>query len=212
MRHLSYVVVAVLAVASNANAITLNWSVTDNSAGGAPLLGFVTNDLRGDFTHNVRGQEMLVRLTAGVLYQDAVGGNGPPNGAFIPIFPSVAFDSFVAAGALIANPATDPLIVGAAVDIPGSSGVLKFDATGADITWAPGTGRDTGAVTDFILARVSASILTTGTWDLLSSDDSTGEVIVMASGTIVNGVFVPEPAFGLVGLLSALLLGRIRRN
>jgi len=125
------------------------------------LPGYTTTDIVLDFTGNLRGQQMIVELTQGSIYQDPFGSNTPPSGAFYDLAPFVEFDTFVAIGGRRhdGNPplASYPvLVVGGAVDLqPGSA--LKFDTEGLNIAWAPGTGIDVPSGTDYFTARITLS-------------------------------------------------------
>lgn len=73
----------------------------DNSAGGMPLDGFTTYDIRIQSTGQVwTGSQLRINLNAGTFFRSA---NGSPNGAapnplLFPLFPDLEFDTYLAEG------------------------------------------------------------------------------------------------------------------
>jgi hypothetical protein len=134
----------------------------------------VTNDILIDFTGNLRGQQMILELTAGSIFQQATfGGDTAPNGALWAAFPDTQYDTFMTVGGLRSDgpvpPASQPiLVVGGAVDLqPGA--VKKFDTQGLNVAWAPGTGVDVPNGTDYPMARITLSNDAAGTLKFFSS-------------------------------------------
>jgi hypothetical protein len=123
------------------------------------LPNFTVNDVLLDFTGNLRGQQLILELTAGSIYQSASNpGVGRPSDALIDLFPEAEYDTYVTIGRRSDPPGgLQPiLIVGGAVDLqPGSS--LKFDTEGLNVAWAPGTGIDISEGQDFQTARITLS-------------------------------------------------------
>ena len=157
----------------------------------------ITNDIVIDFEADPLGlsfQQMILELSQGSVFQQATFGNNvPPNGALLPTFPDLAYDTFVSMGGAIAADSREILEVGGAVNIaPGAA--KKFDTEGLNITWAPATGVVIGdATTDFITARISLSNDAVGTFRYIgasNSDDPSGwwqgEMAVM-NGIIGGG-------------------------
>lgn len=146
---------------SGATAVAAVTSVQSQVVPQLVVPGFTTNDLLIDFTGNLRGQQMILSLTQGSIYQDGFGSTTAPSIALSPVFPSVLLDTFVTIGGRWYDGPTPPashpvLVVGGAVNLqPGSS--LKFDTKGLNIAWAPGTGVDVPSGTDFITARITLS-------------------------------------------------------
>src|SRR5688572_5175548 len=61
--------------------------------------GYTTNDIVIDFDGVLRGQQMILNLSAGQIFQQvAFGTDTAPNGALIPVFPDVEWDTFVTVG------------------------------------------------------------------------------------------------------------------
>ncbi|QDT67326.1 hypothetical protein MalM25_02230 [Planctomycetes bacterium MalM25] len=172
--------------------------------------GFIVNDLLIDFEGRLFGQQMIVSLDSGSLYQDALGGELPPNPAFFPVVPSVQSDTYVAMGGPDSNSSDDVLVVGGSTEFPQSGGLKQFSTSGIDIAWAPATGVILEDRTGFMVARLTLS------------DDANGEVFYFGNsggeprsfyGLIHNGVMCgicPEPSSGLMALLGGVALLRRR--
>jgi len=156
------------------------------------VAGFKTTDVLINFNGFLRGQQMILNLTQGSIYQDPFGSNTSPNGAFFPLAPTVEFDTYVTVGGRRSDgpvpPASQPvLVVGGAVDLqPGSA--LKFDTQGLNIAWAPGTGIDVDGGTDYITSRITLSNDAVGTLHYFgSTGGDSGPPWVMQDIPIVNG-------------------------
>lgn len=161
----------------------------------------VTNDILVDFEGNLRGQQMILNLTAGTIYQDGFGSNTPPNGALFPTFASAEYDTFVGIGGRRSDgpipPASHPvLVVGGAVNLE-SGAALKFDTAGLNVAWAPGTGVDVPNGTDYFVSRITLSNNAVGSLQFFSSTTATAgdpliETFQIANG-IIGGVTLPLP-------------------
>jgi len=190
------------------------------------VAGTIVNDIKISFTDQVTTQELLITLTAGSIYQDTFGTDTPPSAALIGVFPSVAFDSFVALGSLVASPIT-PSIAGGAVDIGGSS-TKVFDASSANIAWFSPGGTIITDKTSWPIARITLSDDAEGHWRLLSTTSTgygyiSGTVPSLAGpsvdfgggldGAIHGGVMsIPEPsALTYVGVACAVTMLARRR-
>ncbi|MEQ9690715.1 MAG: hypothetical protein RLO48_13370, partial [Bauldia litoralis] len=171
---------AVLLVAAPAFAGVTNVQAVLAEGAGIPA-GFVSNDILIDFEGNLRGQQMIVALSQGTMYQDAFGSNTAPTAALIPAFPAVAFDSFVTVGGATASSSQATLVVGGAPNLPGDSTDLLFDTTGANIAWAPGTGVNVPNGTGYLTARLTLS------------DDAVGEVWYFGSTSGTDDPLVAAP-------------------
>ena len=160
-----------------------------------------------DFAGQYTGAQLIVELTSGSIYQDAVGSATPPNAAFIPVFPSLANDSFVAQGSAVAGgPFGEPLPGGGAVDLGGAA-AAQFDVAGINQAWNPAGGEVITDQVGFLIAQITLSTDAVGDWSLLAS--AGGDI------TTVGGIFpFPEPTsaafLGLGGL--ALLRRRLTRS
>lgn len=148
---------------------------------GAPA-GVVVNDLRIDFEGQLYGQQMVIELQSGSIYQDPLGGETAPNDAIVDVFPSVAADTFVTIGGPTLAESSDVLVVGGSTEFEQSTGLKQFDATRLDIAWAPAAGLVILDQADFLVARVALS------------DDALGRLLYYGNGlelsqrVIDNGV------------------------
>jgi len=166
------------------------------------LPGFTTTDIVLDFTGNLRGQQLILTLTQGSIFQQgSFGTNTAPSSALFPVAPDVEYDTYVTIGGRSSSTSQSVLQVGGAVDLqPGA--VPKFDTEGLNIAWAPGTGVDIPSGTDFITARITLSndaigflryfaSTGAGTGDPLVRDlpINFGCICFVDSGPIVNDYF-----------------------
>ena len=134
-------VLLLLATSSVGNAATLSHNVTVPTVAGTPA-GYKVNDLTIGFTGQLFGQQMVVELTSGSIYQNApFGTETAPIDALIPIFPEVASDTFVTIGGFTRATSSSVLVVGGSTELPGLAGPKKFDTAGINIAWAPAPGR-----------------------------------------------------------------------
>jgi len=182
------------------------------------VAGHTTNDVLVDFTGVLRGQQMILNLTEGAIYQDPFGSNTSPNGAFFPLAPSVEFDTYVTVGGRRSDgpvpPASQPvLVVGGAVDLqPGSA--LKFDTQGLNIAWAPGTGIDVDGGTDYITSRITLSNNAQGSFLYFGSTGGDSGAPLTVQGSVVNGQImfgpgVDAPVVADLGLANDTLNGSV---
>ena len=140
-----------LAVASigplAAQAGSLQLYLAHSTPAGVPA-GYGVTDISIDFTDTanppgLRGQQLIVTLTHGSIFQHPFGSNTAPNAALIAAFSDLAFDTFVTMGGLTAS-TSQPVLIPMPLDpLPEGplGGSLKFDTTGINIAWAPGAGK-----------------------------------------------------------------------
>ncbi len=186
--------VAVQAAVTNISAVQVAQAVVPNTT---------TNDIHIDFTGNLRGQQMVLTLTGGTIFQQATfGGNTAPNGALFGAFADVEYDTFVTIGGLRSDGAKPPasqdiLVVGGAVDlVPGSA--LKFDTSGLNVAWAPVPGVDVNGGTDYVTSRITLSNDAVGSLQYFGSTAAgTGDPLMMTlpilDGCIACSVQVNPP-------------------
>ena len=147
----------------------------------------VTNDLSIDFSGQYTGSQLLIELTAGSIYQDALGSNSPPSPVFIPLFPTVAFDSFFAQGSVTSGgPYGDPaILMGSGALNLGGSLFPNFDTTGANLMYGPLLGTHIFDEADFLTARFTLSDDAQGTWSYMASANA--EFGVVEAAPIIDG-------------------------
>lgn len=157
----------------------------------------MTNDVLIAFDGTFNAAAILLNLSSGTIYQDALGGNTPPNPAIAAVIPSLRFDTFLALGGIDSNTLLAVSTAGGAVDLGGGV-VMQFNTTELNATWfAPG-GTNAAlltAKTDWPIARVSLSDDAAGSWAVLFTADG-GASRFEQSGQIVDGPFqstIPEP-------------------
>ena len=166
---------------------------------GATLEGYVSNT----WNVNTLGEEwlsavLLVELTSGSVYQDAAGGDAPPNPLNFGAFPTLEYDSYMTGGTDSEAPSTTglvPTVVGGAVDLGGGI-PLTFDTSGVDATW--GSSEVTNPSGELMLGRVTLSDNAQGTYKFRIGLDDSGAVFYLG-GVIVDGAMVltgsvPAPA------------------
>ena len=145
-------------------------------------------DFFADVTTNLGAMELLLNTdSAGDVYQVSTTANDPNNGD--------AFDSYVSTG--YPSDSEQPgntVLLGAAVDIAGTSGVQTFTNQDVDLTWAPSGGTQT-AGGRFHIGRMTLADSATGSWILKGFQSDLGGVIesIEISGTIEAAGIVHNP-------------------
>jgi hypothetical protein len=208
-------VIAFSATAGLAQAQVLNTYAcqVDNSSGGAPLDGFITIDIFIDFEGQYNGAQMLLDLGAGDIYQDGVGNDFPPNPAFLGVFPSLAFDTFVAMGSAV-DDGNNPNLNGGAVDLGGAPGAIISDSM-LNAAWGPGGGVLIEDQVGFLVARVTLANTVNGS--LLFFGSSGSGAFTPLEIPIINGAMgleacIPEPSTLPLLLLGLSAIGIRRRR
>ena len=198
-------VAILLALVGMASAdITLEVVPVDNSPGGAPLDGFITQDLVVTTDTDWLSAEMAVTLdTPGQIYQDALGNTNPqsPNPAFFPIAASLEFDTYVSNGVLGESVSVTGVII-----IPPD--LTAFSIDHINILWYTTATEDIGTLA---LARVTLAETANGMWEFWATAVPQGGPRAEVLGGIVeNGVmYIPEPAtFGICAICSLVCLRR----
>ncbi len=191
-------------------AMNLRIDSVDNSAGGPSLDGYRTYD----FVITTDSDWLVSSLTVtpdvpGQIYQNLLTGNVPPLGALVPIYPDMAFDSFVTNNELVKlGLPTDPDVVSIA---PAPNNVMNSDVI--DITWYNVATDDIGELT---LARITIADIANGTWSLAAYNVAGGSstpALLVSRVPLVGGSFlIPEPATMLVMLGGGLALLAKRRR
>lgn len=183
---------AILPAAPSRAAVTsFDFHPVDNSSA---LVGFRTTDLAITGTGQLTGVQILLCLDSGSIYQDAFGSDGPPSPIFFPLFPSVAFDTYV----------TWPPMAG--YDPPGAvslGGSLAYEFSNGklDITIVPPVSSPVFDPMDTFFARVTLSDDATGTLQLAGSTFQQADYTPPA-WQIRGGQIVPEPASVLLAVLA----------
>ena len=147
----------------------------------AELTGFTTADLQVTTTSDWTAVALLLELTQGSIYQDAVGSNTQPSSAVINAFPSVEFDTYVASNG------NSTIIAGGAGDVGGDG--LQFDTSELDISWIDTATNDIGTIN---IGRFSLSDDAVGTWSLrlLNAD---GDIFTMINVAFTDGELATPP-------------------
>jgi hypothetical protein len=144
----------------------------------------ITNELAIGFTGKLSGIELFVDLASGSIFQHPFGGNGPPHPALLPVFPELAYDSFVSLDSPVSGgPYGEPLLVGGSVHLGGSS-TAYFTTEGINQGWAPSSSVMVSDQSDFMAARVTLSDEAMGTWGVRSG---AGGQIRYFFGALLNG-------------------------
>ncbi|QDV75927.1 PEP-CTERM sorting domain-containing protein [Botrimarina mediterranea] len=181
----------VTATVANAAIIGGGPQVVQRTVGGAPA-GTVVNAIQISFDEQLFGQQMVVQLDSGSIFQQATfGGETAPNDALIGAFPDVEADTFVSIGGLTLNTSSSTLVVGGSTEL-GMNGPKQIDTAGINIAWAPSPGVVIPSGTDFPIAQVTLSGDANGSVFLFSNSGGTGQIF---EGSVRNGVvsFIPEP-------------------
>jgi hypothetical protein len=184
---------------------------------------YVVNDLLIDFTGQYNGSQMTVELTSGSIYQNPLGGTGPPIAALFLADPTVEWDSFLANGGATAETTVGDFLIG-----PGEICAHcfpiedKFTEELIDQSWFPAHDNEILDRTGFMVARVTLSEDATGTFQYLGGANNAIGVAGfppegIVSRPIRNGFIIPEPstvallATGWAVALVALSMCRSRR-
>ncbi len=220
IRVISAAVLLSFLLAHHALALVTDFDVrqVDNTAGGPPLNGFVTNDVSIDFSGRFGGAAILLELQSGSIFQDTLFGGDvirPPTQGAIGFQPSLAFDTFLAQGGPTAETSLDDIsLIGGAVNL-GAEPAIQFDTERLNITFDTAAFRNLFDQTDFLLSRITLSEDAQGTFALyvLTDDDpsTVGGTDQIETFDVVNGRIVPEPAAGLLGIVILAASGRLTR-
>lgn len=196
----------VLAVPVTAQVTALRSVVRDLS--GAPT-GFVVYGIEIDFEGQLLSQQMLVTLTSGSIYEDAVfGGSTAPSGALFAAFPSLAADTFVTMGGYTSGDSHPVILLGPATDLVNP---IPSVTPQLNVAWAPAPGAVLNGGVDFPIAQ------------LTFSDDVYGAIVIYSSSssgaTLVQGrisagslfAIFPEPTTTSLAVM-AFLSAAVRRR
>jgi hypothetical protein len=162
---------------------------------GELLPDFVTNDLSIDFEGNLRGHLILLDLDQGSIYDNAFGSDYPPNSALFPIFPELAYDTFVTLGGPTQQE-SHPIEPGSDISLPivPECSILPGCRLFAG---RPATGVAIPSANDFMVARITLSNDAMGTVHYFGATTDSSRFV--AGFSIVQGVIqIPEPASGIM--------------
>ena len=116
-------------------------------------------DFYADINTNLGAMELLFNTdSSGGIYQVSTIADDPND--------ADAFDSYVSIGyPTIGEQPANTTLAGAAVDIPGSSGVQTFNTQDIDLSWVPAGGIQTGHGT-YHVGRVTVANTASGSWTM----------------------------------------------
>ena len=116
-------------------------------------------DFYADINTNLGAMELLFNTdSSSGIYQVSTTADDPDD--------ADAFDSYVSIGyPTSGEQPANTTVAGAAVDIPGSSGVQTFNAQDIDLAWAPTGGIQTGHGT-YHVGRVTVANTASGSWTM----------------------------------------------
>jgi hypothetical protein len=182
------------------------------------LPGYVVNDLLIDFTGQYNGSQMTVELTSGSIYQNPLGGTGPPIAALFLADPTVEWDTFLSNGGATAETTIGNFgFGGSQFPCPNCFPIEdRFTEELIDQTWFPAHDNEIVDQTGFMVARVTLSGDATGTFQYLGGPNNVIGVAGfppegIVSRPIRNGFIIPEPttvALLAVGLAVAVAAHR----
>jgi hypothetical protein len=158
--------------------VSASLSTVDNTS---QLTGYITQDLSANTVSDWVGAAIVLQLDEGEVYQDGYGNNVEPNGFLAAYYPSLAYDTYMAGGAMGVG------VQGAGGDAGGKA--FQFDTDRLDASWK---GNESGLTGLTKIARVTLTDGATGRWSLalFQKDDDTRYDI---TGTIVDGVMTIDP-------------------
>ena len=201
--HKLLAVAALMIGAASANATSLEWVNVTGASPPEPNT-FQTWDLNLTLTGS--DDFLSARLhAAGTFYQDAFGSdNAPPNPALVSVFPSLAFDTFVA------SPAGSATVLG------------KFDGSNSNPNTDTGEGPPPATFSASELAIVWGDTVTSspGTYPIAQITFSgavpsiVGRASFGSSANIQNAALpqIPEPiSLGLVAIGATTMLRKPRK-
>jgi hypothetical protein len=163
---------------------------------------------------------MDIHVVGGTFYQNAFGTDTAPNAAFIPLAPSLAFDSFVSIGQKSTAQPAPPLTLtpgwDAADGIPGGTGFAPSSLGGTNLGWANTPQDPNTDPFNPLFINGNGQVLIAQ----FSTTNGTGisgmfRILVVSNGvsTQLNVSFFHVPSPGALALLgTAGLVGRRRRR
>jgi hypothetical protein len=183
------------------------------------LAGHTANDLLIDFSGQYTGSQMVVTLTSGAIYQNAMGAVGPPNNVLVDLagFEALKWDTFVTQGSAITGGAAGETGIGGGAVNLGGSPTAQFNTEGINQGWNPAGGANVMDQSGFLVARVTLTNDAMGELRYIGSaagsisvgGDTNGLTLPIVNGVVGGGgVVIPEPstvillAMGLVGLVA----------
>ena len=174
---------------------------------GELFTGYVTQELVIETNTDWLGAQLVVSVDEPAkVYQDVYGSSTPqyPCPSWFGPLGGLEYDTYVGNGF-----PCDIVPLTGAVDLGGDP-AWTFDDSAISIGWYT---TDTDDVGEFWLARITLVDDATGTWSFLVTAAPAEGPLLLASGPVVDGHMVPEPAtLVLVGCGAACLAGRTSKQ
>ncbi len=203
MRYIA-TLIALVAVASVASA-AMTGGFSENTTGSAALSGYTVYDLV--INTDVDWTSCILTVNApGSIYQNGLGANFAPLSAWIGVAPDLEWDTYAAGGSFSTASVSGPAASFTSPPAP------VMDNSNILVTFYTDATTNTGSVD---LARVTlATIFTGGSWSVeIYNADSASVPAMQMGGSIVNGVWIPEPATMLIMAIGGIgVLARRRRK
>lgn len=188
-------------------AITASFVPLTSEASSSPPAGYVSQSLDVDTSMDWLAANLIVNLTQGSFYQDAIiSGFGPPSSALVSVLPSTRWDTYVTGSLGLDGGA--PASAGGAVDLGGNP-IATFDTNHIDLNWFTTSTTDIGA---FSLGRFTLTNDAEGTF-ILRLDTLGQTAPLLLTGIVHDGYLTAVPEVNTIVFtgMAVLALGLVVR-